>query len=171
MVQKKIVLMLIALLTLSGCVSDVSNIDGNVTYCCADEKYKTFVVNSKDIPNFLVSTMMSNFERAMEDRGFQSTDENADLQIELRFEQDNLSQIRESDDFDERLGSGEGLRFIARVVVDIRSDNEDRVIWSGYIQRVHNVSPGEYMHTGKASNALLNSFAEILKSFPQKVDD
>ena len=166
-IGNKFVLLLFSLLTLSACAFKISSIDADVTLCCADENYKTYTVSSKNIPDFLESTILGNFNMAMGEKGYQIRSENADLQIELRFEQDNLSELRKSDDFEERLGSGESLRFIARVVVDIRSYKTDRVIWSGYAQRIHSVDPGEYMHTGTASIALLDAFSEILESFPK----
>ena len=167
----RLYLYLLALAFLSACASNQSSVAGKVTLCCATEEYKTFSVTTKDIPAFLEPLMVNSFGTAMAAKGWQTVSENAELNIELRYEQDNLSQVRESDDFDERISSGEALRFIGRIVIDVRDprseNSSEKVIWSAYIQRIHNAGPGDYMHTGNAATTLLDSFNEVLVGFPK----
>jgi len=44
-------------------------------------------------------------------------------------------------------------------------------VWSDSIQRIHTVSPGEYMHTVRASIALLVSLNELLQGYPVSRND
>ncbi|MBL4680990.1 MAG: hypothetical protein JKY88_09745 [Pseudomonadales bacterium] len=150
---------------LSSCATKPSSIASTVTLCCFDGQYTSFMVTTRNIPEFLVPHIVASFNSAMSIKGFQVLPANADLLIELRYEQDNLSQIRESYDFEERTASGDSLRFLARIVIDVSVKGDNRVVWSGNVERIHNVGPGEFMHTGKASVALFDAFAKVLQDF------
>lgn len=153
---------------LASCASNSSGIGTYIETCCPGSGYETFSVTTKDIPAFLGPLMQSNFSVAFANHGLQPTTENADLAVELRYEQENLSANRTNDDFEEQIASGDSLRFVAKIVIDIRETGTDKIIWSGHLQRIHDVGPGEYMHTGSASIALLDAFTKVLKDFPQE---
>ena len=63
---------------------------------------------------------------------------------------------------------GDSQRFVAKIITEIHETGANKLVWSGQLQRIHDVAPGEYMHTGKASVALLEAFTRVLKDFPQK---
>jgi hypothetical protein len=150
---------------LSACASNPSGIGTNVSQCCADKAYESFAVSAVDIPAFLGPLMVSNFSVALAARGLQPVMEDADLDVVLKYVQTNLIQGNAKDDFDESLSPGGDVRFIAKIVVEIRDADSGEMVWSGSIQRTHNVSPGEFMHTGRASISLLDSFIELLVDF------
>jgi hypothetical protein len=164
---KKVVL-LAFLLVLNACATNSSGIGGNVTHCCADADDVTFTVVPENIPVFLGPLMVSNLSVAFAGKGLQPVMEDADLAITLRFEQIDLTQENAKDDFDEHISPGGEVRFIAKMIVEVRKTNKDKIMWSGSIQRTHTVSPGEYMHTGNASIALLDAFSELLSEYPGK---
>lgn len=156
---------LFAISLLSACASNPSGIGTNVTLCCADKAYQSFSVSAVDIPAFLGPLMVSNFSVALAARGLQPVEDGADLDVVLKYVQTNLMQSNAKDDFDESLSPGGDVRFIAKIVVEIKETSSGKMVWSGSIQRTHTVSPGEFMHTGRASISLLDSFMELLVDF------
>ena len=156
---------LFAISLLSACASNPSGIGTNVTLCCADKAHQSFSVSAVDIPAFLGPLLVSNFSVALAARGLQPVEDDADLDVVLKYVQTNLIQDNAKDDFDESLSPGGDVRFSAKIVVEIKDASSGKMVWSGSIQRTHNVSPGEYMHTGRASISLLDSFMELLVDF------
>ena len=122
-------------------------------------------MSAVDIPAFLGPLMVSNFSVALAARGLQPVMQDADLDVVLKYVQTNLIQNNAKDDFDESLSPGGDVRFIAKIVFEIKDAGSGKMVWSGSIQRTHNISPGEYMHTGRASISLLDSFMELLVDF------
>ena len=59
-----------------------------------------------------------------------------------------------------------GSRFTAKIVVEFRAAGSDALRWSGSIERDHDVEAHEYMHTGRASIAMLAAFRNLLSGFP-----
>ena len=163
--MKNIILSL-SLSFLVACTNNPSDIGNNVIICCANSSYQTFVVTTKNIPAFLDPLMVSNFSAAFATHGLQPVSENADLDVELRYEQQDLIAPAEYDGFDERIAPGGDVRFVAKIVVEMRDASTNATVWSGSIQRIHEVSPGEFMHTGRASISLFNSFNELLDEYP-----
>ncbi|MEX2365157.1 MAG: hypothetical protein WD601_01030 [Pseudohongiellaceae bacterium] len=142
-----------------------SRIDTAVTHCCGDGGQKTFTVHAEDIPAFLGPLMVSNFSVAFANLGMQPVQEDGDLEVELRYEQDNLSRDRKRDDFDEAIATGDSMRFFARIAIDVRDATTGNLVWSGQIQRLHTVGPGDYMHTGPASIAIFEAFTRVLQGY------
>lgn len=157
---------LVSLLVTTGCAVQRGGITTATGVCCADPTFETFEVVAQDIPAFLGPLMVSNFSVALAERGLAPVDSGGDVVVTLRYEQQDLSDPVDVDSFDERIESGGDVRFIAKMVVEMRAAGSDEIAWSGTIQRVHNIGPGEYMHTGRASLALLESFMALLESYP-----
>lgn len=155
--------LLVTFLLLVSCASD--RIDTAVNQCCVDDKYETFTVRSENIPAFLGPLMVSNFSVAMANQGLQPVTDNGDLVATLRYEQDTLSEQQPKDDFDEPMAMGTGQRFIARIAIEVRDARTDEIVYSGQVQRLHDVAAGEWMHTGRASQAILTAFDEVLANF------
>jgi hypothetical protein len=153
---------MVAILVLAGCTT----VNQGITVGSGEESslagVRTFEVNAVNMPAFLGPIVASNFSVAMAERGFQPVGENGDAVVTLRFEQDDIGQERQRDSFDEQIDQGGDLRFVARVVADLMVKNTGSTIRLGSIQRMHTVMPGDYMHTGRASIALLQSFREML---------
>ncbi len=159
-------LILCFVVLVSACTSTGSGITTTTNACCANADYQSFTVEAVDIPAFLGPLMVSNFSVAFASHGLQPVQQDGDLQVLLRYEQTDLSESVEHDDFDERIEGGGEVRFIARMVVDMKDPATGDTVWSGSIQRIHDVSPGEYMHTGRASLALLEAFTLLLEDYP-----
>ena len=168
---KKLSLLAVVGLWLGGCSSLQSDIGTRVITCCPTADYDSFTISTADMPAFLGPIMVSNFSVALASHGLQPVDEHAgpaDLTVVMRYEQENLSLDRTTDDFEERIAMGDSQRFVAKIITEIHETGANKLVWSGQLQRIHDVAPGEYMHTGKASVALLEAFTRVLKDFPQK---
>ena len=112
--------------------------------------------------------MVSNFSVALASHGLQPVDEHAgpaDLTVVMRYEQENLSLDRTTDDFEERIAMGDSQRFVAKIITEIHETGANKLVWSGQLQRIHDVAPGEYMHTGKASEPCWRHSPECSKIF------
>ena len=155
-----------ALLLVAGCATDHTRVDTATTTCCATTQYKTFFVKAEHIPAFLGPLMVSNFSVAFANIGMQPVEQDADLNVVLRYEQLNLEPSGRRDNFEGRIASGDTTRFIARIIVEMHDAKSGKIVWSGHIQRLHDVGPGDYMHTGKASVAIFDAFAKLLKNYP-----
>ena len=77
-----------------------------------------------------------------------------------------LIQQRDYGSLDEQLADGSETRFVARLVTEFRLADQEDIAWQGRIERLHSVSLGEYMHTGRASQELLAAFRDMLQSYP-----
>ena len=149
---------------LSGCASN--SIVSYVDVCCPEAAYTTFSVEAKNIPAFLGPIMVSNFSVALAARGLQPVESDADLLVRLSFEQEDLTAPRPGSGFDERISPGGDVRFVARMVIEAHDTKSGELVWSGGVHRLHDVSPGEYMHTGRASIDLLDASSRALSQFP-----
>ncbi|MFT7044699.1 MAG: hypothetical protein ACJAW7_003478 [Candidatus Azotimanducaceae bacterium] len=177
---------LVSSLFLSACSSNPSGVGTRVKLCCPTATYQSFIVTTQDMPAFLGPIMTSNFSVALASHGLTpiapsvdllspdkptsdtsiSTDSvPADLTVELSYEQENLSPDSERDNFAEHLAAGDAQRFVAKIMIEIRDNSKSELVWAGQIQRIHDVGPGEYMHTGKASTPLLDAFTQVLEDF------
>lgn len=152
-------------LLIGGCAADRSRIDTAVVECCAAETYRTFTVEAENIPPFLGPLMVSNFSVAFAQRGMQPVQEDGDLLAILRYEQIDLTSGTARDDFDEQITTDDERRFIARIAVEIRDPESEEIVFSGHIQRLHDVGAGDWMHTGRASEAIFESFNQVLEEY------
>ena len=114
---------------------------------------------------FLGPLIVSNFSVALANRGLQPVNEGGDLVAVLTYEQVDFGRMREKDAFDEPLGMDAERRFIARIAIDVRDAGTGESVFKGHVQRLHDISAGEWMHTGLASQAIFQSFNEVLSEF------
>lgn len=161
------IVMLFLVLTLAGCASTPGQIDTRVSDCCGDGAYETFEVKAERIPAFLGPLVVSNFSVAMAQHGYQPVEEKGDLVAILRYEQINLSDTEDrADAFAEPLGMDAEQRFIARIAIDLQDATTGESVFTGYVQRLHDIDAGEWMHTGVASRAIYLAFDEVLADLP-----
>lgn len=144
----------------AGCATDYSGItalpdDRDATGLL---EYRTFQLETRDLPVFLGPVIVSNFSVAMAERGYQPVTRDGDAIARVSYLQENLPH-------------GEGVdevRFVARVRIELLDAGSLQEIFSGSIQRLHTVSAGEYMHVGDASISFLQAFRELLSGIPAR---
>jgi hypothetical protein len=156
-----------ALLTIlfAGCSVDPVHIDTEVTLCCDTTHKQSFSVVAENLPAFLGPMIVGNFRVAFANLGMEPVTSNEDLVVELRYEQIDLKTEHGSDDVADRDPLGEVARFIARIAIEVRDAETGMLLWAGHLQRLHDVGPGEWMHSDIASLEILNAFGEVLKHY------
>lgn|GEM_PF-876971 len=165
------------LAALSGCISSPGTISAVQEECCADipvGTYQNFLIDAQDIPAFLGPIIVSNFNVAMAQKGYQpKSAAPSDLTVVLRFTKTHHALMLEEhskDDFSESIGPGANVSFMAIVSIEIFDNSSTDLIWKGHVERFHDVGHGEYMHTGKASIAFYDAFLRTLGSFPDNAN-
>ena len=58
------------------------------------------------------------------------------------------------------------LSYIAEVEILMRETATNNLVWAGSISRIHQVSPGEYMHEEGARPEFLQAFRRVLRNYP-----
>ncbi len=141
----------------------------DVTYCCSAgaEGVSTFRVEFQDTPEFLKPMLRDEASIVLGTKGLQYTEGDAHGVLLMRYVDKTLSQEQEEQDSWERIAPGGGVRFIAQVQMEMTSDATGEVIWSGSMQRIHNVYEGSYMHDAPARTAMRNAFLEMFANYPQ----
>lgn len=166
LIKARTITTLITLFALCACVSNSRGIDVTSGEGLTPSTLKSFHVIAEQIPAFLGPIIVSNFNVAMAEHGMQPVSEDGDATATLRLEQIPMNEDRARDDFDESIDDGGETRFMARIVVELRAANDDKILWQGSIQRIHTVRPGDFMHTGPASVSFLEAFRELLDGYP-----
>lgn len=165
----------------SGCAFFPKPIGSTLSLCCPGDyaSYKTYHLKTEALPQFIDASTATAFVSAFEEKGMQRRQEDADLEVVLRYEHVNMNPEQEAiDPLTRRRGNeGEGrgsesgdveLRYLATIVVEIREIQSAELIYAGRIHRLHTVEPGEYMHEGRAYQAFLNGFRELLAQYPRR---
>ncbi len=147
---------------LTGCVSSNGEIGASVETCCPKPAADTFSIETVKVPKFLETLMITNLSSVLSANGLQPLERNAALKVTVSYEQDELPIASRFSNFDERVSEGGDVRFVARIIVEVR-DEAGQLVFDGSIDRIHEVSPGEYMHTGPASIAIHDAFQALLK--------
>lgn len=159
-------LLTILLLGMGGCASDYLGVSVTPADPGSVPAFRSFEVEAQALPAFLGPIIVSNFSVAMAERGLQPVSQGGDAVVTLRYVQDELATSETDDEFGGQTDPGANARFMARVVVEIRGNESSEIVWSGSIQRLHTIRPGDYMHTGRASVALLEAFRRLLSDYP-----
>jgi len=82
-----------------------------------------------------------------------------DLILTLSYEQVNLNPEQEDiNPFIRQESIDVELRYIAVIDISMLETRTGEEVWVGQVSRIHTVSPGEYMHEGRASVHPLGPF-------------
>jgi hypothetical protein len=159
-----------AVLMLTGCGS-MPQVSTDVTYCChaATPGINTYRVEFEDTPEFLKPMLRDEAALVLDAKGLEYTEGDADAVLLMRFE--NITLTREEEEqleSWERLAPGGGVRFMARVELEMRNSVTRDTIWSASMQRLHNVYEGSYMHDAPARAAMRAAFMEIFADYPNR---
>ena len=168
MIKRTICVFLILLL--GGCATDYLGISVTHGDPAAALPFRTFHVVTEDMPAFLGPIVVSNFSVAMAERGIQPVPEDGEAEVTLRLVQETRDSSDSGDEFAGHIDQGGEASFIARVVVEVRAADSSEVLWQGSVQRRHRIRPGDYMHVGRASAALLEAFRDLLRDYPLEAD-
>lgn len=167
---KRIKVALLALmLVVGGCAQNGLRIGNSVTLCCPGNyaSYEAYRLQTEDMPLFLSSWVVDMFDSAFQERGMERNDQINDLIVTLSYRHVNLNaEQQDINPFIRQESIDVELRYIAVVNVSMRETRTGEEVWAGQISRIHTVSPGEYMHEGNSRVAFLETFRDLLRSYP-----
>jgi hypothetical protein len=164
-----------------GACSSVPTIATDVTYCCqtGTEDINTFRVEFEDMPEFLKPMLRDEASLVLSTKGLEYTEGDAHAVLSMSFVNKTQEQVdSQQDGWDgEEWGEGRieaweqvapagGVRFIAQVILEMKNTESGELIWSGSMQRIHNVYEGSYMHDAPARTAMRNAFLEMFADYP-----
>jgi hypothetical protein len=139
----------------------------DVTYCChpSADSVRTYRVEFADTPEFLKPMLRDEVSIILATHGLDYTEGDAESILLMTFVNKTLER---GDDVEawERIAPAGGVRFIAQVVIELKDSVTGELIWSGSMQRIHNVYEGSYMHDVPARTAMRTAFLEIFTGFP-----
>ena len=164
--------LVVLMITLSSCAQYGLQIGNSLTLCCPGnyDSYEAYGIRTENMPIFLQSYVISEFEAAFGELGMERNDQINDLIVTLTYEHVNLDAEQENiDPFFRSESISEELRYIAVVDINMRETATNKPVWGGKISRIHTVSPGEYMHEGRARGAFLQTFRDLLTSYPSNI--
>lgn len=160
---------LAVLLFLSACAQNGGQIGYSVNLCCPGNyaEYKEYRIETQELPSFLGDYVIAEFDKVFQEKGLTRNDNRNELRVTLSYRHINLNAEQENiDPFERRLDEDLTLRYVATIVVDIRESSTGEMVWSGQINRIHTVVPGEYMHEDRARPEFSGAFREMLASYP-----
>jgi len=92
-----------------------------------------------------------------------------DLIVTLSYQHVNLNPEQEDiNPFVRQESIDVELRYIAVINISMVETRTGDKVWAGQVSRIHTVSPGEYMHEGRARVAFLETFRDVLRSYPAR---
>lgn len=126
----------------------------------------SYAVSAVDMPGFIEPAILFTVHQSMQRMGLRLT-EDADLHIQLRFEQVSLGpEPMVRDGFDESLAPGPITRFNAIVHVQVKT-RSGNLVWSGALNRAHAITGSETFHTDIAIGLLQEAFDELFENLFQ----
>lgn len=162
----RLAFILFGIYLLGGCAG-LPAIATDETYCChpSVESIRTYRVEFEDTPEFLKPMLRDEASIVLAARGLDYTEGDAESILLMTFVNKTLERGEDQESW-ERIAPGGGVRFIAQVVIELKDSVSGELLWSGSMQRIHNVYEGSYMHDAPARTAMRNAFLEMFANFP-----
>lgn len=163
------------LLIVAGCsTNNTLKISNSVTLCCPGNyaQYSTYGIETVDMPLFLGSYVVEEFDKAFQEKGLIRNDSINDLHVTLTYRHVNLNpEQQDINPFIRQENIDVELNYIATVLIEMTETATGEVVWAGKINRIHHVTPGEYMHEDRARVAFLETFRDLLTHYPSKATE
>lgn len=163
------VALLALILVFTGCAQTGLQIGNTLTLCCPGSytEYQEYRLQTEDMPLFLSDWVEEMFDSSFQELGLERNDQINDLIVTLSYEHVNLNPEQEDiNPFIRQESIDVELRYIAVINISMRETRSGEEVWAGRISRIHTVSPGEYMHEGRARIAFQETFRDILRNYP-----
>lgn len=161
---------LIFVLILTGCAQSGLRIGNSVTLCCPGSynDYDAYRVELVNMPIFLRDYVVDEFDMAFQELGLERNDQFSDLVVTIAYQHVNLnSEQQDINPFFRPESITEELNYIAVIDISMRETSTGNQVWGGNINRIHTVTPGEYMHEDRARGAFRNTFRDLLSNYPR----
>lgn len=157
------------LFVLTSCGQTGMQIGTNLSLCCPGDyaSYSEYSLEVVNVPLFLRDYVMAEFESAFQQKGLTRNDRSNDVQIVLKYTQiDLVPGQQEIDPFVRIESLNVELNYIAQIEIEIIETRSNDVVWAGSVSRIHQVTPGEYMHEDRARPYFYQAFQSLLASYP-----
>lgn len=162
-------LLIVSLLVLIGCTANTGQIGSNLSLCCPGNysEYAAYGVSTNNIPAFLRDYLVTEFDAAFQEKGIVRNDQTNDIQVSLTYNHVNLRTDQEEiDPFVTTESIVTEISYLAVIEITMVESGSGDPVWGGSISRVHQVTPGEYMHEAGAREQFRLAFREVLASYP-----
>lgn len=166
--HRSIVTLTLALL-LGACSQNSLRIGNSVNLCCPGDyaNYSSFGITTEELPYFLEGYVVEEFKLALEEKGLTYNEQVNDLIVTLRYRHINLNaEQQDIDPFIRQETINVELRYVATIDIEMKETSTNKLVWAGDVHRIHNVSPGEYMHDHRAIAAFRETFRDLLMDYP-----
>ncbi|CAN0437923.1 unnamed protein product [Discosporangium mesarthrocarpum] len=160
---------ILLLVSLAGCTLSGRQIGTSLETCCPGDydDYDDYGVRVIDMPIFLRDYVVEEFDTAFQEKGLSRNDQINDLRVELHYNHINLRPDQEDiNPFVRVEALTTELSYIAEIEVLMYETVTNNLVWGGSISRIHQVTPGEYMHEGRARAEFLEAFRSLLENYP-----
>ena len=157
------------LLLLAACAQNTMQIGTDLEVCCpgAYSTYRDYRIEVVDMPLFLRDYVITEFEQAFQEKGLTRNQQGADLRVVISYNHINLDAAQEDiDPFQRVEAMTTQLHYIAEIEIEMFETGSGELVWAGAISRIHQVTPGEYMHEDRARIAFRQAFRSVLASYP-----
>lgn len=154
---------------LSACSQNGGQIGTGIDVCCPGDydDYDDYGVVVIDMPLFLRDYVVAEFDAAFQEKGLSRNDQINDLRVELRYHHINLDPDQQEINPFVRIESlNVELSYVAEIRVSMFETASNNLVWAGSISRIHQVTPGEYMHEDRARPEFRQAFSRILANYP-----
>ena len=165
------VAILALMLFFTGCAQTGLRIGNTVSLCCPGNytEYDEYRLQTEELPLFLSGWVEEMFDSAFQELDMDRNDQLNDLIVTLSYQHVNLNPEQEDiNPFIRQESIDVELRYIAVIDISMLETRTGEEVWAGQVSRIHTVSPGEYMHEGRARVAFLETFRDILRSYPAR---
>ena len=156
-------------LGLTGCAGNGMQIGNSVSLCCPGNyaNYRNYRIELREMPGFLSDYMLAEFETALQEKGLQRNTLAPDVVVRLTYRHINLNPEQEEvDPFERRTDQDIMLRYVATIDIEMLEQPSGDIVWAGQVNRIHTVTPGEYMHEENARPEMLAAFRDLLTNYP-----
>ncbi len=157
---------------LSSCTQSAgSQIGSSPLLCCPGDyaSYTEYSLKTEGLPLFLRDYVVAEFERAFDEKGLTRNDRLHDIEVVLAYNHINLyPEQQDIDPFIRMEALNVELSYVAQIQIEIVETDTRDVVWAGAISRIHQVTPGEYMHEERAAPAFYAAFARVLENYPAR---
>ncbi len=157
---------------LSGCTTSPPRVSVDVETCCEApfERYETYEVVMTNVPGFLEPYLLGGVQPVLSRKGLDLTMDDPDLRVQLQFNQIYLSEeSAEEDPIGESIDPGIATRFMAAVAVDVFDTDNERIVWSGRLSRIHNDPLGQPRGNDHKMQGIIDGFDELFADYPMRL--
>ena len=125
------------------------------------------------MPEFLKPMLRDEASVVLDRKGLEYTEEDgADAILKMTFVNRTLEAGEAAqDEAWETIAPGGGVRFIAEVRLVMTAAASGETVWSGSMDRIHNVYEGSYMHDTPGRAAMRDAFLAMFAGFPNNAEN